>query len=116
MRGTSTLIFLIFLLGERAARGPTYRLILSFIQEVTTSITLKRLKREGAPGQPGRTIKSYGGPQVLPNIVGGLIPCRFTAVIGSASGARGSKEPGSHPKLNVPLVALLTFLGSVEIN
>ena len=52
---------------------------------------------------------------MLPNIVGGLIPCRFTAVIGSASGARGSKEPGSHPKLNVPLVALLTFLGSVKI-
>ena len=28
---------------------------------------------------------------------------------------RSPEGPGSHPKLNVPLVALLTFLGSVEI-
>ena len=47
--------------------------------------------------------------------MGGLIPVQVEAVIGSAVARETQLNPEVNLSPNVPLVALLTFLGSVEI-
>ena len=47
--------------------------------------------------------------------MGGLIPVQVEAVIGSAVARETQLNPEVNLSPNVPLVALLAFLGSVEI-